>query len=266
MQEKGAVETTPLHGGAQHSSSRARITLAAAGATFSFATLAVALLTAAAQRGLPTGGPFADHIILLPWAFIFCAPLGAITWRTMSALGYGHFAAKVVHATLMSVASLLSIVGVTQIIQAHAKNYLKEVTAWGDAHFESAHSWIGIVAFSLFFLNVVGGLLYFTTRLFSNGAKARYLPVHVFMGGVAVALVMLSVPMGIMSYAYRGNLEHGNNGTGTKPLNGIQGGFGTGLEYKLAALSIVGLIISIALVFFVSEPGWAKTQQSESKA
>jgi hypothetical protein len=76
--------------------------------------------------------------------------------------------------------------------------------------------------------------------------------------------VLLSVPMGIMSYAFRGDLLHGPDGPSSSPINSIQGGGVTSLEYKFASLSIVGLIVSVALVFFVSEPSWPEKAHEEA--
>ena len=68
---------------------------------------------------------------------------------------------------------------------------------------------------------------------------------------VSVGLTLLTIPMGIMSYAWRGTLEE-------ETTHAVTGGNDTSNEYKAATILIMCLAIAIALVYFVSKPGWAK--------
>ena len=228
----------------------------AAAASLFFALNAAALLTHASTHAVPAGD-FQNHIVLMPWAFVVAAPMGIITWRVGPACGLSRDVTKAVHALFMTVASVLAAIALFGIIKAHSGHVEKETKAFGEVHFQSAHSWMGILAATIFFANLCGGLLYFyggaLTGLPSPEARRSYLPVHIFFGYVAVALTMFSVPMGIMSYAYRGTLEHGPSGPGSTPLSGVQGGRPAALEYRLSVISIVIEMVCMALVFFVTE-------------
>lgn len=247
--------------GLKHEHKMVLLLLWAGGSTFVLGLVACLMLTMVSTEAVGAGD-FRNHIVFMPWAFVFSAPLGAIAWRIMPALGASRETTKKVHAFFMLEATVLASLGVIGIVKAHAEHYERETNAWGEAHFQSAHSWIGIVAFTIFFANALGGFGYFILGnkfgLATKETRANYMPIHAFFGFVAVGLTLLSVPMGIMAYAYRGTLEHGPPaGPGpndSKPINGIKGAAWASMQYKLSALCIVGEIISVFLVFFVSKP------------
>jgi len=216
-------------------------------------TLVLALTTASLLISVgvssTTAGAFQNHIVLMPLAFVLLAPLGAISWRSLGALALPRAAIKATHATLMSSAALTAVVGVSYMFHAHEANQAKEIASYGQAHFESAHSWMGIVAVTLFVGNALAALVVFYGPT-DKGMRAAFLPVHVFLGTVSITLTLFSVPMGIMSYAYRGTLED----TTTHPIPGAPSG-----QYKVAALLVVSLTFSMLLVFFPTGIGRAKS-------
>ena len=117
-------------------------------------------------------------------------------------------------------------------------------------------SWIGLVASVLYVSLSLVTPCFFYNPYCSKATRAAFLPVHVFSGMVAVALTMLSVPMGIMSWAYRGTGEAGT-------AHVMQGGLATTNAYKLASLMLTAQLLFVFLVFFVSEPGWANAKKTK---
>ena len=132
---------------------------AAAGSLF-FSITAAALLTTVSTHAVPAGD-FQNHIVLMPLAFVVCAPLGAITWRVGPACGLSRDVTKAVHALFMTLATIFAAMGLYGIVKAHSTNEAKETKSFGEAHFESSHSWMGAVAATFFFANACGGLFYF---------------------------------------------------------------------------------------------------------
>lgn len=186
----------------------------------------------------------------MPTAFVLLAPIGTIAWRVLRPLGVPRGVIKATHAFLMQSAGLIAAVGIGYIIHAEQQRVSTNLAEYGQVHFQSVHSWIGIVAFSLFVLNSISAPLFFYNPLASDAARKAYLPLHVFMGIVAVALTLASVALGMLSYAARGT-----GGVGTS--HPIPGGMLAATEYKTAALLLTFEAVCIYLVFFVSEPGWA---------
>jgi len=197
----------------------------------------------------PAANGFMFHIVLMPIAFAGIAPLGAITWRVGAALKVDRALVKAVHAILMSVASIVSVVGIIYMYQTHESKLDSETASYGIAHFESVHSWIGIVAAGIFVLNSIFGLALFYGPA-SQATRKAYMPVHIFLGMVAVFLTLTSIPLGILSYVGRGTGEPGTSHT-------VAGGAVATNLYKIASLLVVALGIAIGLTYFVSKPGWA---------
>lgn len=219
------------------------------GATIVLALAATVLLITAGVSSTAAPGFFRNHIVLMPFAFVLLAPVGVISWRALRPLGLSRDAIKAIHALIMCAAATVAVVGVAHMYMAHEAIKDVEEPKYGEYHFESAHSWMGMVAVTLFVCNAVGALLIFYNPLVDKGLRAAFLPVHVFSGIVAVLLTLFTVPMGIMSYAWRGTLEDST-------AHPIPGGVTTALQYKASALLIIALLVAMLLVFVSSRPGW----------
>lgn len=264
MSEAKTESTTLLEAGAVSATKRPTTLLWAAGVATLLSVVATALLVvtgSTATMSIFDGNVFQLHIVLMPVAFALCGPLGVMVWRVFAALDVQRDTAKLTHALLMCTAVVIASVGVWGIFQAHNKpdGYARETAAYGEAHLQSSHSLMGSVAFSLFVGNAFSALVIFYTPLASASFKAAYLPLHVFLGFVSVGLTMVSVSMGILSYAFRGQLEHGPDGAGSPVLNMIMGGMVTSIEYKVAALLLVAFFMAFFAVFFVSRPSDGKS-------
>ena len=220
------------------------------GATVVLALAATILLITVGVSSTAAPGFFRNHIVLMPLAFVLLAPVGVISWRALRPLGLSREAIKATHALIMCAAATVAVVGVTHMYLAHEAIKDVEEPKFGQYHWESAHSWMGVVAVSLFVGNALGALLIFYNPMVDKGTRAAFLPVHVFSGIVAVLLTLFTVPMGIMSYAWRGTLEDST-------IHPIPGGVTAALQYKASALLLIALLVAMLLVFFSSKPGWA---------
>jgi len=201
-----------------------------------FCSLTGFIVLAQSAGAYASGGGFQDHIVLMPAAFVLLAPLGAIAWRVLrSALGLSHALVKAAHGLMMSAALIIGAVGVAMIWDAHNQTAAASEAQGYSPHFQSAHSWIGAAALLTFTANCLLAIFIFALPFASPSLRAAFRPVHIFLGGAAVVLTLVAVLMGILSYAARGN-----NATAKD------------IEYKLAALLVAALLVSLGGVFYSS--------------
>ena len=97
-------------------------------------------------------------------------------------------------------------------------------------HFQSSHSWIGVVALAAFTMQWLSGLVVFFTPLTPTKNRAAYVPTHAFVGAVAIFGGLLAIVTGILSLAYRGDNASGKD-----------------LSFKVATLLALALAVAIAL-------------------
>lgn len=197
-----------------------------------FSITATSLLLIAA-RSFATPGGFQDHIILMPLAFVLLAPCAAVVWRLGDACGLSRGVTKFVHGSMMSTAAIMASFGVAYIWDAHNQAAVAAASTGIAVHFQSAHSWIGFAAFLLFGMNAASAFLIFGLPYASSEMRASFKPLHVFAGGTSIVMTIAGALMGIVSFAQRGNNASAKD-----------------LEYKFASLSLVGILASLALVFY----------------
>jgi len=149
---------------------------------------------------------FALHPLLMTVAFAVLAPIGAVSWRTYEhMLGMSHSTTKLVHLVLMLAAAFIGAIGVYDMWLVHAGGAEAQIAKGWDVHFQSAHSWIGMMALVAFCLQALGGLLTFVSPSVSGGSRKAFLPLHIFVGSFALFGTLLSVITGVLSLGYRGD-------------------------------------------------------------
>jgi cytochrome b-561 len=170
---------------------------------------------------------FPLHPLLMTISFGLFAPLAVVVWRVgENMMGMSHANAKVAHGMLMFGATLTGFLGLADMWIVHSE---------GDpppGHFQSAHSWIGIVTLAGFATNFLGGFVIFAAGPASNSLRRRYKPVHKILGATAAAFALFALVTGIMSLGIRGD--------NTTPKD---------LGFKFSALLAIFLLPATALVF-----------------
>jgi len=138
---------------------------------------------------------FGMHPIFMASAFLFLSPLGALSYKTYEhVLGVKHGCAKLLHALFQTLALVCGILGFVTMWNVHK----------GGVHFQTAHSWIGAFGLGLFALQwLVGFLVYLLPKPASVKARARLMPVHVFVGGTATMLTMVSCATGVLALVWK---------------------------------------------------------------
>jgi len=156
--------------------------------------------TEAAAKAQAKGfNAFAMHIFFMALAFALFSPLGAVTFVLIrDMIGLHQNVAKSVHGVLQLGAFLCSVMGYTQMYYKHGA----DGCAGAPAHFQSVHSYVGIVVLVMFWWQLPSALAVFSnTALFPPGGIARkaFLKYHVFVGTFAVFAGLATVITGILA-------------------------------------------------------------------
>ncbi|CAM5128443.1 unnamed protein product [Natator depressus] len=97
--------------------------------------------------------------------------------------------AKILHGLLHAFALVIALVGVIAVFDYHRKK--------GFADMYSLHSWCGITAFSLYFIQWLMGFSFFLFPGTSFSLRSRYKPQHVFFGVFLFVLSIATCLLGI---------------------------------------------------------------------
>lgn len=97
---------------------------------------------------------------------------------------------KVLHGLLHALALLVGLVGLVAVFQSHRKEHKPDMY--------SLHSWCGIAAFSLYFVQWLFGLGFFLFPRASFALRSKYKPQHAFFGGFLLALSVATALLGIL--------------------------------------------------------------------
>jgi hypothetical protein len=138
---------------------------------------------------------FAMHIFFMALTFGFFAPLGAVAFVLVrDTLGLSQNVAKTVHGFIQFGAFLCSVLGYVQIYYAHG-------ASCSPNHFQSVHSYCGIVVLALFWWQFPSALAVFSnTTLAPPGSTARktFLKYHQFVGLFAIFAGLSTLITGIL--------------------------------------------------------------------
>jgi cytochrome b-561 len=127
---------------------------------------------------------FNYHPLFMGLAFVVLMPEALLAYADLEERrGFGHAAAKKMHAWAHIAASVCILLGLIFVFANHS--------AKGIPALYSAHSWIGLTAAMCTFLQaIVGCVAYALPTLFGVGgeSRARLLPAHRFAGAATLAL------------------------------------------------------------------------------
>lgn len=132
------------------------------------------------------GQRFNWHPVLMVVAFVFLYGNGMLVYRLMRNEAKPRL--KLIHLTLNGLAFLLAIIGLIAVFSFHNEKNIPNMY--------SLHSWIGLGTVILFGLNLVGGGLFFLLPQTPDHLRAIALPLHVYGGQAALALITVSIVSG----------------------------------------------------------------------
>uniref|UniRef100_A0A3P9J414 Lysosomal membrane ascorbate-dependent ferrireductase CYB561A3 n=2 Tax=Oryzias latipes TaxID=8090 RepID=A0A3P9J414_ORYLA len=126
------------------------------------------------------------HPVLMVTGLVVLYGNGAVLYRIPLTWGYDKLPWKLLHAALMLLSLILSVVGLCAVFNYHnAKNI---------PNLYSLHSWIGIAATALFAIQWVAGFAGFLLPWTPLSMRKLLKPVHVWLGG---SILILSIAASI---------------------------------------------------------------------
>ncbi|XP_034546909.1 cytochrome b ascorbate-dependent protein 3-like isoform X2 [Notolabrus celidotus] len=129
------------------------------------------------------------HPVLMVTGLIVLYGNGAVLYRVPLTWGQNKLPWKLLHAVLMLLALVLSIIGLCAVFDFHNANKTPNLY--------SLHSWIGIAASALFALQWVMGMAGFLLPCSPTWLRKLLKPIHVWMGGSILILSIAACISGI---------------------------------------------------------------------
>ncbi|KAM4577018.1 lysosomal membrane ascorbate-dependent ferrireductase CYB561A3 isoform 3-T3 [Odontesthes bonariensis] len=174
------------------------------------------------------------HPVLMVTGMVVLYGNAAVLYRIPLTWGHNKLPWKLLHAALMLLALILSIVGLCAVFDNHNANKIPNLY--------SLHSWIGITATALFAMQWAAGMAGFLLPCSPVSLRKLLKPVHVWLGGSIVLLSIAACISGInekLFFVLKGNTN------GTQPYSGLppEALLGNSLGVLLVAFGLVVLKI-----------------------
>ncbi|KAL4617451.1 cytochrome b ascorbate-dependent protein 3-like [Arapaima gigas] len=147
-----------------------------------------------------SGLQFNWHPVLMVTGMVVLYGYAAVMYRIPQAWGWNKQPWKLLHATLLLLALLMSVLGLNAVFDFHDTLRIP--------HLYSLHSWIGISAAALFTVQWVLGLAAFILPCSPLGFRKLLKPIHTWMGSVLFVLSIVSCISGInqkLFFVFEGN-------------------------------------------------------------
>lgn len=131
------------------------------------------------------------HPVLMMFGFVWIGPWGALAYVTYEQiLGLPHFRAKMLHFMLQTLALIQGILG-----------FVTKYDSVSPTHFRTIHSQMGIMLIGLYAVQWLGGFVSFVLpNLVSIRMKRKMVPIHAFLGCVALCSTVAVVVTGVVAY------------------------------------------------------------------
>ncbi|XP_071338038.1 lysosomal membrane ascorbate-dependent ferrireductase CYB561A3 isoform X1 [Trachinotus anak] len=129
------------------------------------------------------------HPVLMVTGLVVVYGIAAVLYRIPLTWGQNKLPWKLLHAALMLVALVLSIVGLCAVFDFHNVNNIPNLY--------SLHSWIGIAATALFAMQWVVGVAGFLLPCSPISLRKLLKPIHVWLGGSILSLSIAACISGI---------------------------------------------------------------------
>ncbi|XP_053181225.1 lysosomal membrane ascorbate-dependent ferrireductase CYB561A3 isoform X1 [Scomber japonicus] len=155
-----------------------------------------------------SGLQFNWHPVLMVTGLVVLYGMGAVVYRIPLTWGHNKLPWKLLHAALMLLSLILSVVGLCAVFDFH--------NATGTPNLYSLHSWIGIAAVALFAMQWAVGMAGFLLPCSPISLRKLLKPIHVWMGGSILWLSIAACISGInekLFFVLKGDT------TGTQPYS-----------------------------------------------
>ena len=119
----------------------------------------------------------------------------------------------------------------------HANGAQAQIDKGWAVHFQSTHSWLGIIALTSFAYQWLGGLVLFYNPWVGYGAQTASKGTHAVYGSLAIYASFMSIITGILSLAGRGDNANEKD-----------------LLYKVMGVVTLFLCFAITIVFASPRP------------
>ncbi|TRY54429.1 hypothetical protein DNTS_023697, partial [Danionella cerebrum] len=173
----------------------------------------------------------------------------AIVYRIPQTWGHNKLPWKLVHAGLLLLSLILSVVGLCAVFSNHNANRIPNLY--------SLHSWMGIFTVTLFAAQWVVGFAAFLLPCTPMVLRAFVKPTHIWMGGMILVLSIVSCISGInekLFFALKGNTN------GTQPYSVLP-------PEAIAANSLGVILVAFGLVVLkiLSNQSWQRPELGYSE-
>jgi len=149
------------------------------------------------------GIDFNWHPFLMTLSLIFLYGNGALIYRLIPARNDDHkLKLKIGHAVTMMAAFILMVIGLQAAFDSH------NLAVPPKPNMYTLHSWVGIIAASLFGFQWVLGFLAFLFPKFSGDIRALVLPFHQYFGTAILVLSAAAALLGHLEKSIWSNKEY----------------------------------------------------------
>ncbi|XP_028989482.1 lysosomal membrane ascorbate-dependent ferrireductase CYB561A3 isoform X2 [Betta splendens] len=174
------------------------------------------------------------HPVLMVTGLVVVYGIAAVMYRIPLTWGQNKLPWKLLHAVLMLIALVLSVVGLCAVFDYHNAKNIPNVY--------SLHSWIGIVATALFAMQWAFGATAFLLPCSPLSLRKLLKPVHVWFGGSVVFLSIAACISGINEKLF---FDLKENTTGSQHYRELppEAVLGNALGVLIVAFGLVVLMI-----------------------
>ncbi|XP_024131714.1 cytochrome b ascorbate-dependent protein 3 isoform X1 [Oryzias melastigma] len=189
------------------------------------------------------------HPVLMVTGLVVLYGNGAVLYRIPLTWAHSKLPWKILHAALMFLSLILSIVGLCAVFNVH--------NAGNIPNLYSLHSWIGIAATALFAFQWVAGFAGFLLPWTPLSMRKLLKPVHVWLGGSILILSIAASISGInekLFFVLKGTTN------GTQPYSSLP-------PEAVVANSLGVLIVAFGLIVLkiLSTSEWQRPDGSEDR-
>jgi len=155
------------------------------------------------------GISFNWHPILMTLSLIFLYGNGALIYRVIPPRSDNHkLRLKIGHALTMILAFVIMVIGLQAAFDSHNLAVDKEGNPAPKPNMYTLHSWVGILAATLFTCQWVLGFLAFLFPKFSADMRALVLPLHQYLGSAILVLAAAAALLGHLEKAIWSNKKY----------------------------------------------------------
>ncbi|KAM9663533.1 plasma membrane ascorbate-dependent reductase CYBRD1 [Trichechus inunguis] len=190
-----------------------------------------------------TGLEFNWHPVLLVTGFIFIQGIAIIVYRLPWTWKCSKLLMKSIHAGLHSVAAILAIIALVAVFDFH--------NAGNIPNMYSLHSWIGLIAVILYFLQLFLGVFIFLLPLASLSLRAILMPIHVYSGLLIFGTVIATALVGLTEKLF---FVLKNPAYNSLPPEGV----------FTNTLGLLILLFGAFIFWIVTRPQWKRPQEPNS--